>query len=140
MSWITLTAGDVLGAFGASEKVAYDAKRGDDTLPGIVTGVVAEVRGYVGVKHNLGPAGTLPEELRETAIIIARHRFLTTLPSDKLITEQRQKEHDRAEARLKAVASGEFSVQDPEGGVSGGSSQIVSQRTNPVTGTSMRGL
>ena len=140
MAWSTLTESQVTSQFSGAEKAAYDAKRGDDVLSDIITHVVHEVRGYVGVKHRLASGVTIPDALVSSAIAIVRFRFLNGLPSKSLITDDRRKEYDNALELLRSVAAGNFAIEDVDGGDAGGNSTVISNQSNRLSGSDLGGL
>ena len=135
MSWVTLSTTDVLAAFSAPEKAAYDAAAAADNMAAIVADVAEEVRGYVGVKASLPTGSTIPARLVSTAVAVARYRFLASLPSQRLITDARQREYNDALRRLQSVASGTFAIDD----ATTGETQTVSPRFTDRTRYFSRG-
>jgi hypothetical protein len=76
---------------------------------------VAEVRGYVAAsKANvLGEAGTIPDELEDTALVILVCKIITRLPGLKTTLARFSDELDHAVKRLSAVASDNFAIVQP---------------------------
>ena len=120
MAWITLTAGDLAERMAGPE---YDAVRKAATgtygqeQAQVLADTVAEVRGRVAAcaRNRLGPAGTVPEELRGAALAIFRWRFLTRVPGLKaLLTDARKAEYDDALRLLEAASACRFAVEQPE--------------------------
>ncbi|MEK9752259.1 MAG: phage protein Gp36 family protein [Rhodospirillaceae bacterium] len=140
MAWTTITASDVSASFSNSEKAAADAAKGDDKLGDVIADVVDEIRGYVAVKNRLAAGATIPGRLESTALIIIRHRFLSSLPSSALITEARQLEYNQAIERLKNVAKGLFAVEDSDGTESPSRVEIARSRTAVATRTTLKGF
>ena len=69
MAWISIAEADLAERLAAAELVAVQtAATGDagNPVPEVVASVVAEVRGRVAAnpRNKLGPAGTIPAELR----------------------------------------------------------------------------
>lgn len=120
MAWITLSESDLGERLAAAELTALQsAATGThgNTVPDVMTSVVAEVRGRVAAnKQNLlGAAGTIPEELRSAALAIARWRALSRLPGVRSLQDDaRRQEYTDALALLAAVARGEFAVEQPD--------------------------
>jgi phage gp36-like protein len=120
MAWQTITASDVLSKLSGAELSALQtAALGDgqtDPLPGIVTAVVDEVRGYIAANRNnrLGAAGTVPSKLVSASLSIIRHRLCTRLPVKSLLTEERVKEKEDAIRLLERTSDGRFAIEDPQ--------------------------
>lgn len=117
MSWISVTADDIGTRLADPE---LDSARNalvasGDPLPGIVSAVVAEVRGYVAAhrSNRLGPPDTIPDELLNAALALVRGRLLSRLPVASLDTDPRRKEVESAERLLREVAAGRFVVSLP---------------------------
>ena len=65
-------------------------------------------------KNQLGPSGTIPEELKAAALAIARWRCLSRLPGMKsLQDEARRAEYSDALALLSDVAACKFALTAP---------------------------
>lgn len=120
MAWIVPSENDLGERLAAAELTALqNAATGahGNTVPDIMTSVVAEVRGRVAAnKQNLlGAAGTIPEELRGAALAIARWRALSRLPGLRSLQDDaRRMEYTDALALLASVARGEFAIEQPE--------------------------
>jgi hypothetical protein len=114
MPWIALTEAHLLDRLSGPESAAFrSAALGDgqgDTLPGILAGVTAEVRGYVaGNKANTLEAGaTIPEELLDAAMALVVSRLPARLPIKQ--TEARAEAKRDAIALLRDVAANRFFV------------------------------
>lgn len=143
MAWTTLTTDEVLQEFNSAEKSALDNTKGDDSLPGIVSRVVSEFRdAIIAGGSAVGDTGMIPEGLQGYAVALARWRFLLSLPKNSSIqTQDRKDAASRAQDVVDAIASGDRKVESPDGGVSeSGGVQVISERTNKVTGDSLKGL
>jgi phage gp36-like protein len=124
MSWRTLIAADVQTQLSGEEleklQTAVLADGQADPLPGIITQVTDEVRGYVGGHSGnaLGTGSTLPPQVIGAAIAIVRWRLCGRLAigggAALLQTPQRQKDYEDALEFLKAVRKGEIAVEQPE--------------------------
>lgn len=120
MSWITLTADDVLrsltGAERSAVRTAATAEGQADPLLEILGDVVREVRGYVAANtaNTLGDGATIPDELKNAALSRARFESLTRLPVGRsLLTEDRVKANEQAIQLLRDVARGAFRIAQP---------------------------
>lgn len=120
MAWITLSETNLGERLAAEELEALQtAAVGDfgNTVPDVLASVVAEVRGRVAAesKNQLGPTGTIPEELKSAALAIARWRILSRLPGMKFLQDEaRRAEYSDALSLLAAVADGKFAIVQPE--------------------------
>lgn len=134
MSWITITADDVLGEFTPQEQAALEGIQGASAqLPGLVARAVNAARGAVGAGgYALGADGTVPEQLAAEVIAIARWRWLIAFPQlQRLQTREREAAHDRGQARLDAVARQQLRVESPVPGVNPLSGNWNSERRVP---------
>lgn len=122
MSWRALTAGDIQTQISGDEldklQTAALASGQTDPLPGIISQVTDEVRGYVGQSNPLGAGATLPPQVLSAAISIVRWRIAGRLSiggnAALFQTEQRQKDYENALTFLQAVAKGQVFVEPPE--------------------------
>jgi phage gp36-like protein len=123
MSWITLTPADLSATLLAQEVAALSnyslAAGAADPVAAALADTTGEVRGYIAARAGemVGTDGTLPSELKATALAIARWRLLTRLAAGRaaqlLLTDARRRDYEDAIARLKDVASGKFFVSPP---------------------------
>jgi hypothetical protein len=122
MSWITLNSDDVKRRLSGPELAALQgtalAAGQSDPLPGVLSEVTDEIRGYVATwpENVLGEAGTIPPQLKSAAISIARWRLGGRLPaaaSPLFQSENRKKENDDAVKLLERCAEGKFAVERP---------------------------
>lgn len=118
MSWITLTADDVGTRFTAPEMEAIRRTLvvSADPLPDVVASVVSMVRGRVGAcaRNTLGLDGTIPANLKSTALAIAAWELLSRLPLAALATEARKLAYEKGLKLLEDVAACKFVVDMPE--------------------------
>jgi hypothetical protein len=118
MSWTTLTEQDIADRLSAAEYTAFTSKflrpGATSPLPGIIAGVVQEVRGYAaGNSSNaLQDGSTIPPELTEAAIALCVYRLTTRLPVKQ--TDARKEAKDDALKLLDRVASGRFFISDAD--------------------------
>lgn len=153
MPWNILTSEDLQNKLTAAEFSAItqaslpDGKTSADVVAEEIANVTQEVRGYVaGYAPNvLGDGATVPDELRDVALVILRHRTFTRLPNMKrLLDELRVKEYEEAMRKLRDVAVGRFRVVNPETPAaqqaSGGGVQVVSKTKRRATRKGLSGL
>lgn len=120
MAWITLTAADLLGKFAGAEddaaRTAALAVGQADPVPGIIEQVVREVRGYVAgcAQNNVGPEGTIPDELKGAALNRIRFECSTRIPGGALMDEDRRASNRDALALLRDVAACRLAITQPE--------------------------
>jgi phage gp36-like protein len=122
MAWIALTAEDVARRLAAAELVALKtaaksgSQDGDEILAEAIADVTTEVRGYVGAckSNTLGEGATIPDELKSAALALVRDYLFTRLPGLKALNDEaRQKEVERAVAKLKDVANCKLAIVPP---------------------------
>jgi hypothetical protein len=120
MPWITPTEDDILTRISSSELEAVRAAvLGDGQADPVLTTldqVIDEVRGYVsGNRENvLGLDGTIPDKLLGVTLSIFVPLFLARAAGLSIDPEgERAKARDQAYRTLKAVASGEFRIEEP---------------------------
>jgi phage gp36-like protein len=115
MAWITLAETDVLDVLNADELDQYrtlSTQPGQtDPLPGILSNVTNEVRGYVRNRYELGAAGTIPDALKSAALDIIAWRLANRVAPST--ADKRKPAKDDAIALLKSVAAGEFGIDAP---------------------------
>jgi len=117
MSWSTIAEADVLSEFNSAEQTAIVAQQGAiDNLGAILTRVVNATRSSVlaGGGQQDQP-GTVPDQLREEVIAIARWRWIISLPKidETLQSESRKQAYVDAVARLDKVAEGKIKIEVP---------------------------
>jgi hypothetical protein len=84
-------------------------------LPNILTRTVNAARGSIIAGGNqLGPDGTIPDQIRQEVIDISRWAWIASFPEmGQLATEARQKLHDQARETLARIAAGAIRVEVP---------------------------
>lgn len=116
-TWITIAQDDVLASINNSELTAAlnaaPATGQENPLDTLIPDVTAEVRGYVRRRNTLGPAGMLPQELKNAAIDIIIYRTANRLRK-KAIAEDKKADNDQALRKLEAVAEGSLAVSAPD--------------------------
>ena len=108
MAWVTLSVDEVKNRLTDQEIAAVKASVSTagvrDPLPGIVTQVIHEVRGYIsGSGRKLNTGITLPESLINAAISRIRYELANTIPSGVLMTKDRIRENEAAIELLKSI-------------------------------------
>ncbi len=157
MSWIVLTTDDVLSEFTVPENSSIRnllGGSGSGSSPGSGSGppfwnldlvtvrVIDEVRGYIAAGgyalDETSDLRTIPMELFEDAIAIARWRILVSVPMLKqLQTEERRLAFDAAIKKLTLIAEQKFFVippipdTTPRGGNWNSESKLI-MRAHPI--------
>jgi phage gp36-like protein len=117
MSWITLTSADLAARLSESERQAMDEQ---DLVEGqtapvtaILSAVTSKIRRSVAKGGcALGAGATIPDELLDAAISIARYRLCCRFPST-LLNEDRRKEYADALEELADVAEDAAGIAAP---------------------------
>ena len=114
MAWIAITSNDVLNALNNAEANAHRTillgAGQTDPLPSIITYVTEEVRGYIRLRHRVGPTG-IPQGFFPAALALITYRLAErTSPA---LADKRKAAYTDALAFLKAVAEGKIGVEDP---------------------------
>jgi hypothetical protein len=117
-TWTAPSADDVLKQFTPGEVATLQKLQGNTTsLAAIFALVVAEVRDSIrsgGYAVDAESELTLPLGLHNDAILIARWRWLTSIPSAKAFqTKERADAADDALEKLGKIANQKFAVQSP---------------------------
>lgn len=110
MAWNEISAADVLNEFTPAEQaVLNNIQGGSGNLALVLTKVIGKVRGCVkagGNQLDLSSPTSIPDQLADETISIARWRWLSSFPALKVFkTEERKKANDDAEALLKEISS-----------------------------------
>ncbi len=147
MPWITPTAETVKRRLSGPEfTTLQNAARGAgqdaaSLTTNCITSVVNMIRGYVGAAKSppniLGQPGTIPDELESTFGILWVWEFITRLPGqEKLLDDRRKTLYDTAVAQLRAVAASQFAIVPPTDPAtetaqpSGPAAQLINSRPN----------
>ncbi len=133
-TWITLVASDVYQNDSAELMSIVSWKRTDDRGK-FVQDVTAQITdAYRSGGRTLGPAGTIPSNLKDRAVAIALWRFITTGVNKNpgIHTEAREKAFTEATAYLDKIAKREITGI---GGVS-----VVSRERREFTRHKLKGL
>jgi len=98
------------------ERASLSAIQGSqERLTSVLVRVVKSVRGkIVAGDAPLGPDGTVPEQLMNEVIDVARWRWLISFPQlVKMQTRERKDANDKALEELGRVQSGDVKIEDP---------------------------
>lgn len=108
-----LTKNDLLYVLSEVEQRALAFDDDDQQMDRVIDAHLAFAEATVldAVRARYGPFDQLPLSLAYAALAIARHRLLLRRSA---ATESSQRAHDDALAHLRALASGEASLYDPE--------------------------
>lgn len=150
MSWAVLTTEDVLSEFTIAEASAIRQAQGSGSGSGlpfanideITARVIDEVRGYIAAGgyelDTTSDPRTIPLELFEDGIAIARWRLLIATPSlRQLQTEERRLAFEAALKKLGLIAEGRFAIDPittggvPRAGCWNSENKLI-MRTHPI--------
>lgn len=115
-TWITLVKADLQNAVNDSELEALLntalANGQSDPTAAVLADVTGDVRGYVRRRNTLGPAGTIPSEVKLAAVDIAAYRIASRVSNSDTAKAWKQA-HDDGIKKLEGVAKGEIYVSAP---------------------------
>jgi hypothetical protein len=122
MAWAALTAAEIKTRLSGPELTALQgsalASGQSDPTPEVIAQVTNLIRGYIAVKYPLGTAGTLPPEIKDAAIAIARWRLIGRIgiggAGGMMSSEPRKAEYEEAIALVKSIAEGKFAIELPD--------------------------
>jgi predicted NBD/HSP70 family sugar kinase len=148
MSWSAITSDEVLQEFNPKEQAAIANIQGAaDNLTPILARVVNAARACViAGGGQIDQAGTIPDQLREDVITIARWRWLISLPqvNETLQSKNRRDDYDSSMKRLDDVAAGKVKIELPTAPViqaaPDNAVQVVTSQTRRFTRDQMEGL
>jgi len=87
---------------------------GTDILASILPNVIAQLQAQILVGGNqIGPVGTVPDQILQDAIALARWEWFSSLPNTDLLSESRKAQKDRAEKHMEKIVTGEEKVEIP---------------------------
>lgn len=118
MSWNVPTVSDLLARLTESERATLDEKDLAENQASPVTAILSAVANKVrrcvakGGCSLDATAGTIPDELLDSAISIARYRLCCRFPA-QLLNEDRRKEYADAVAELDDVAKDASGIAEP---------------------------
>lgn len=116
MPWNPITDADVLAEFTTVEQnVLKSISGGANQLPGILTSVLNAARGAIIAGGNqVGPVGTIADQVREDVIALARWKWLTSYAALKSMqTEARKQAATDAQERLDKISTGKPKIELP---------------------------
>jgi hypothetical protein len=141
MSWSIIQSSEVLAQFTPAEQAVLNNMQAINltattAVDGILAGAVATARGCIAAGGNpLDLAGTIPDQIRQDVISIARWRWLTSFPQLKALqTKDRAEAAKDGQARLDNIAAGKIKVETAANG--GDASTIPTQ--SPAFGCGAR--
>src|SRR2546428_4723696 len=113
MAWIAITSNDVLNALNNAEANAHRTillgAGQTDPLPSIITYVTEEVRGYIRLRHRVGPTG-IPQGFFPAALALISYRLAErTSPA---LARKREAAYSDAAALLIAGGVGKNGLVD----------------------------
>ena len=115
MPWNTLAASDVTVEISPDEVTALNTIEGSNAVLAAILGtVLAGLQAQILVGGNqIGPAGTIPDQIRGEAIAIARWRWFCSLPKTDLQSESRKAQYDSALERMATIMQGKEKTEIP---------------------------
>jgi hypothetical protein len=113
--WNTLATTDVTAEILPDEVAALNTIQGSTgILAGILGNVIAEVQASILVGGNqIGQSGTVPDQIREDVIAMARWKWFASLPKTDLQSDFRRQQYDEAVKRLGNIRKGAEKVEIP---------------------------
>ena len=119
MSWSAITADEILEQLTPVETATLNnIQSATDQLDKILGRTVRAARGSIAAGGNpLGSDGTIPDQVRNDVIALARWTWLCSFPALKSMqTDGRKAAATDAQARLDAIANGKTKVELPSSG------------------------
>ena len=123
---------------------------GEEMAQTIIDNTVSRIRGRVSARpeNQLGPAGTIPDELTTCFLSLWVYDFITRLPGLKsLLDDRRVEAWKNAESELRHVAEGKIKLVQPTSPASpelqasgSGTVEVVSSTPRRVTRSNTTGL
>jgi hypothetical protein len=115
MPWNTLATTDVTAEILPDEVTALNTIQGStNILAGILANVIAEIQASILVGGNqIGPSGTVPDQIREDAIALVRWKWFASLPKTDLQSDFRRQQYTEAVKRLDSIRKGNEKVEIP---------------------------
>jgi hypothetical protein len=123
MSWLVISPDDVVSRLTETERKQCDTADVNGTslvqrLPTLITYATQYVRGRVAVfpntRNNMGPPGTIPDELYLSTLNLLRWELLNALPNiGRLEDDPRRGDYEQALKDIQAAAEGDLVIQGP---------------------------
>jgi len=115
MPWNMLQTTDVTAEILPDEVTLLTSIQGSTgILSALLATVLAELQAQILVGGNqVGPAGTIPDQMRGDAIAIVRWRWFCSLPKTDLQSEFRRQQYSEAMKRLEKIREGKEKVEIP---------------------------
>jgi len=117
MPWSAIQVAEVLEEFTPAEAATLqNIQQSDTSLPGILRRVVRAARGSISAGGNPldTTAETIPDQIRDDVVALARWKWLTGFPALKSMqTKGRADAAAAAQTRLDNIASGDIKVELP---------------------------
>jgi hypothetical protein len=141
MAWNAFTADDAMDGLSDAELAAVNNFHGGvEKLPGIVSDMVAAVRGAIAARQLVGAVGTVPDSVRHYVAHLALEHFLLSVPGVTL-TEPRKNAANEARKILEQLRDGTLRVELPDSEeFSRQKMHLISANTRQATQDKMKGL
>ncbi len=115
MPWKSLATTDITAEILPDEVTALNTIQGSTSiLSAILSTVTAEIQAQILVGGNqIGPSGSVPDQIRSDAIALVRWKWFCSLPKTDLQSEFRRAQYDQAVQRLEKIREGKEKVEIP---------------------------
>ena len=115
MPWNPLATADITAEILPDEVTALNTIQGSASiLSTILSTVTAEIQAQILVGGNqIGPAGTVPDQIRSDAIALVRWKWFCGMPKTDLQSDFRRAQYDEAVKRLEKIREGAEKVEIP---------------------------
>ena len=153
MAWKTLTIAALKTRISGSEFEALSSaalgsgQDAETVVEDVLSAVVKLVRGKVAAcrANVLGEGDTIPDELEDAALAIARNRVFTRLPGMGALNDDTRRDEVRsAERLLDSVAACTFLIEQPADVspqvIAGPAVEVITTPTRTATRQTMQGL
>ncbi len=115
MPWNTLAASDVTAEILPDEVTMLNSIQGSSSiLSTILATITAEIQAGILVGGNqIGPVGTVPDQIRSDAIAMVRWKWFCSLPKTDLQSDFRRAQYDESVKRMEKIREGREKVEIP---------------------------
>ena len=115
MPWNTLASTDVTAEILPDEITVLNAVQGSTAiLPTILATCLAEIQASILVGGNqIGPVGSIPDQIRSDAIAFVRWKWFCSLPKTDLQSDFRKAQYEEAVRRFGRIREGEERTEIP---------------------------